>query len=144
MIVIVNPGAGTALGEAGGIVDRIMEAFADAGLSARILIPDGNNDVATLSRQAAASAEEIVVGAGGDGTMSAVATAIAGSTKRLGVLPLGTLNHFAKDLRIPLELKAAVQTIATGSECLVDVAEVNGRVFINNFRRHAKQGWKRE
>ena len=52
--------------------------------------------------------------------------------KRLGVLPLGTLNHFAKDLGIPLELSEAVATIMHGRVEEVDVGEVNGRVFINN------------
>jgi diacylglycerol kinase family enzyme len=50
----------------------------------------------------------------------------------LGVLPFGTLNHFAKDLRIPLELEAAVANIIAGNAIAVDVGEVNGRVFINN------------
>jgi diacylglycerol kinase family enzyme len=48
------------------------------------------------------------------------------------VLPLGTLNHFAKDLALPLDLPAAVETIVRGQVREVDVAEVNGRVFINN------------
>jgi diacylglycerol kinase family enzyme len=50
----------------------------------------------------------------------------------LGVLPLGTLNHFARDAGIPLDLEAAVAAIAGGHIRKVDVAEVNGRVFINN------------
>jgi diacylglycerol kinase family enzyme len=50
----------------------------------------------------------------------------------LGVLPMGTLNHFAKDLGIPLELEAAIDVIARGRELAVDMGEVNGRLFINN------------
>ena len=50
----------------------------------------------------------------------------------LGVLPLGTLNHFAKDLGIPLDVTEAVAVIAAGHTGAVDVGEVNGRVFINN------------
>jgi diacylglycerol kinase family enzyme len=50
----------------------------------------------------------------------------------LGVLPLGTLNHFAKDLRIPLDLEQAVQTLAQRHLACVDVGEVNGTIFINN------------
>jgi diacylglycerol kinase family enzyme len=50
----------------------------------------------------------------------------------LGVLPLGTLNHCAKDLKIPLDLDAAAATIAEGHVRAVDVAELNGRVFVNN------------
>jgi diacylglycerol kinase family enzyme len=73
-----------------------------------------------------------VVAAGGDGTISAVASHLVGSGKTLGVLPIGTLNHFAKDLRIPLDLPTAVHTTVHGRVMPVDAAEVNGRVFINN------------
>ncbi len=55
-----------------------------------------------------------------------------GTDKILGVLPLGTLNHFAKDLRIPLDLEGAAQTVISGRPAPVDVAEINGRIFLNN------------
>src|SRR5205085_3689399 len=69
---------------------------------------------------------------GGDGTQSAIASRLAGTQLVHGVLPLGTLNHFAKDLGIPLQLDEAVRTLAEGRVLEVDVGEVNGRVFINN------------
>jgi diacylglycerol kinase family enzyme len=64
--------------------------------------------------------------------MSAVAGELAGSEATLGVLPLGTLNHFARDLGIPAKLDEAAALIASGHATKVDVAEVSGRVFINN------------
>ncbi len=70
--------------------------------------------------------------------MSAVASALVGTDKALGVLPLGTLNHFAKDLRIPLDVKEAARNVCEGRAVNVDVGEVTGggesqgRVFINN------------
>jgi len=73
----------------------------------------------------------LIIG-GGDGTISAAAGAIAGSPTRLGILPLGTLNHFARDLGIPADLDEAAALIATGAERRVDIAEMNGRAFINN------------
>jgi diacylglycerol kinase family enzyme len=73
-----------------------------------------------------------VVAAGGDGTVSAVASNLIGGAKSLGILPLGTLNHFAKDLNIPQDLDAAAQTILAGRVISVDVGEVNGRYFLNN------------
>jgi diacylglycerol kinase family enzyme len=73
-----------------------------------------------------------VVAGGGDGTINSVASKIVGSDKTLGVLPLGTLNHFAKDMSIPLELPAAVETITAGRTVQVDVGEFNGRIFLNN------------
>jgi len=50
----------------------------------------------------------------------------------LGAVPLGTLNHFAKDLGIPLQIEEAAATIAAGRTRIVDLAEVNGEIFINN------------
>jgi diacylglycerol kinase family enzyme len=69
---------------------------------------------------------------GGDGTISTAARHLAGTGIPLGVLPLGTLNHFAKDLGIPEALELACAAIADGEARDIDVAEVNGRVFVNN------------
>jgi diacylglycerol kinase family enzyme len=72
------------------------------------------------------------VAAGGDGTLSAVASTLLDSEAALGVLPMGTLNHFAKDLQIPLDIEDAARVIANGAVAKIDVGEVNGRTFINN------------
>jgi diacylglycerol kinase family enzyme len=78
----------------------------------------------------------LVVGGGGDGTLNQVAGALMADPRsaavRFGVLPLGTLNHFAKDLGIPLELDEAVAVLAQGRVAEVDTAQVNGKVFLNN------------
>lgn len=73
----------------------------------------------------------IIVG-GGDGSIRSVAGVLAGSAVPLGIVPLGTLNHFAKDLSLPLSVDAAVAVIASGEVRRIDVGEVNGRIFINN------------
>ena len=75
---------------------------------------------------------DAVVVSGGDGSINTVARVFADSGISLGVIPLGTLNHFAKDLKIPISVDDAVGTIAAGETRLVDVGEVNGLVFINN------------
>ncbi len=74
----------------------------------------------------------LVVAGGGDGTLNAVASGLVGTDVVFGVLPLGTLNHFAKDLGIPLNLDEAIRIIAAGHIVKVDTGEVNGRVFLNN------------
>ena len=74
----------------------------------------------------------LVVGGGGDGTLSAVAAALVDTEAVLGVLPMGTLNHFAREIGIPLGLDAAMRTLFEGQVDRVDVGEVNGRVFLNN------------
>jgi diacylglycerol kinase family enzyme len=89
-------------------------------------------ELVSLGRRAAGSRADRVVAGGGDGTVAAVASAIMGSDKALGVLPFGTMNHFAKDLGIPLDLEGAVATIVANRAVSVDVGEVDGRIFLNN------------
>ncbi|MDP9258013.1 MAG: diacylglycerol kinase family lipid kinase, partial [Actinomycetota bacterium] len=67
-----------------------------------------------------------------DGTVSAVAAALAGTSTPMLVLPAGTLNHFARDLGVPLDPAEAALLVRDGARRQVDVAEVNGRVFVNN------------
>ena len=74
----------------------------------------------------------VVVAGGGDGTINAVASVMVGTGVAFGVLPLGTLNHFAKDIGIPLGLDEAIANIAHGIRKNVDVGEVNGQIFLNN------------
>jgi diacylglycerol kinase family enzyme len=83
-------------------------------------------------RRAVESGCDTLVAGGGDGTINTAAQALADSEIPLGVVPLGTLNHFAKDLQIPLEVDDAAQVVLDGRLCQVDVGEVNGHVFVNN------------
>lgn len=73
-----------------------------------------------------------LVGGGGDGTINTVASALVGTGIPLGILPLGTLNHFAKDLGIPLTLDEAAAVVLAGYCVKVDAGEVNGKFFLNN------------
>jgi diacylglycerol kinase family enzyme len=132
MVVLINPRAGKAGHAAGRPESRIAELFAALGETPRIVQPHSGNELTSLAREAARSSEQTIVAAGGDGTVSMVAGELADTQKTLGVLPIGTLNHFAKDLRIPLDLAAAVRTVVHGRVMAVDAGEVNGRVFINN------------
>ena len=99
----------------------------------RVSVARSGTELIDLAKQAAHDDDcQIVVAAGGDGTVSTVAGALVGTPKKLGVLPVGTLNHFAKDLHIPLDLEDALRTIADRHVIAVDIGEVNGRIFINN------------
>ncbi|HSD71830.1 MAG TPA: diacylglycerol kinase family protein, partial [Thermoanaerobaculia bacterium] len=92
---------------------------------------DGEQFVA-LAKVAAAGDSAAIVAAGGDGSIGSVASVLAGTDKPLGVLPLGTLNHFSRDLGIPPDLDEAVRTVVRGRVARIDVGEVNGRIFVNN------------
>lgn len=111
---------------------QLTEIFDSADVKADISIAKSGAELAKLARSAAQSNFPVIVAGGGDGTINLVASALIESGKTLGVLPLGTLNHFAKDLKIPLDLEAAVRTIVAGHCTNVDVGEVNGQIFLNN------------
>lgn len=113
-------------------IRQLERAFRASDLDAHISLASTGDELARLAKQAAQSRAQIVVAGGGDGSINSVASTLVGSSKMLGVLPLGTLNHLAKDLQIPLSLNEAVQVIAAGHTADIDVAEVNGRFFVNN------------
>jgi diacylglycerol kinase family enzyme len=98
----------------------------------RILVAEEGADLAAMARDAVKDGAGAVIAGGGDGTVSAIAGALVDSGAALGVLPLGTLNHFAKDLGLPLGEEDAVRTALAGRVVSVDVGEVNGRIFLNN------------
>jgi diacylglycerol kinase family enzyme len=112
--------------------DTLAQAFAKVGRRVRIELPSNCDEIERFARDAVRKGAKLVIAGGGDGTMNAVANALAGSETTLGILPLGTLNHFAKDLGIPLGLDGAMANALAGYVREVDVAEVNGRVFVNN------------
>ena len=112
--------------------DRLRDLFRAEGMKTRILCAHDGAELREICKSVAQERPPVVVAGGGDGTISTVASALVGTQTALGVLPLGTLNHFAKDLRIPLDLEQAVRTIVAGHRIAVDVGEVNGSIFINN------------
>jgi diacylglycerol kinase family enzyme len=105
--VIVNARAGNGSGS-----DRLRQLFAAEGLDVQVCEARDGDEIAKHAREALARNPRMIVAGGGDGTISAVAAIVAGTDVALGVLPLGTLNHFAKDLGIPTDLAAAVRIIA--------------------------------
>jgi diacylglycerol kinase family enzyme len=83
-----------------------------------------------IERAVHAGADRVVV-AGGDGTIARAANALVGRKTALGVVPGGTLNHFARDHGIPTDHLKAAELSATGETTTADVARVDGRVFLN-------------
>lgn len=113
------------------IGDKAGEALRAAGLDVEVGLI-GGSECAPRCRAIAERSGELVVVGGGDGTISAAASALIGTDTLLGILPLGTLNHFARDLNIPADIHKAAELIARRHVREVDVAEMNGRIFINN------------
>ncbi len=130
--VIINAGAG--LGYCTEFSRQLHEQFANHGMLADIALAHSGEELIAAAEAALARGVGLVAAGGGDGTINAVASVLvrAQAEVRFGVLPLGTLNHFAKDLHIPLELDGAIANLAHGRPARVDVGEVNGRIFLNN------------
>src|SRR5689334_18856536 len=121
--VLLNRGGGAVAADPE-IADKVRDALARANIDAEIELVAGG-ECGVRCRAIAERGDPLLIVGGGDGTISAAASALAGTETRLGILPLGTLNHFARDLGVPNDLGEATKLIATNSERRVDVAEMN-------------------
>ena len=130
--VIVNRHGGTLKASRKDAEAPLRDAFAAAGVEADIRLTEPDDIFDALGEAAKAPGLDAVVAGGGDGTLSCAAGHLAGSERPLGILPLGTLNHLARDAGIPADLDEAAAVIGAGHVRAIDLAEVNGRIFVNN------------
>ena len=110
----------------------VARISSELGTQARVIVTRTGEELVPAAKRAVSERHSRLAAGGGDGTVNAVAGAVAGTDTALGVIPMGTLNHFAKDIGIPLNLEDAVRNVFSGQVVKVDVGEVNGRVFVNN------------
>jgi diacylglycerol kinase family enzyme len=110
---------------------EVTAALEAVGIKPSIDAVDGDA-IEQRTRAALESGAQLIIVGGGDGSVSAAAQALADSEVALGILPIGTLNHLARDLGVPPDLDQATALIAAGQVRAIDVAEVNGRLFVNN------------
>jgi len=133
---IINGGAGGFSKMPAGDIEKALRAsFARHGIEGEIDFVYGTGLYAAVERareQAERGVIDAIVIGGGDGSVRIAASVLAGSPVPLGLLPIGTGNHFAKTLGIPLQIGAAAAVIAAGRTRNVDLAEVSGEIFINN------------
>lgn len=123
-----NPSSGAKLGEAEQAEFR--SAATAAGLE--VIALSQSVDVVKTIRERLARGVRLFVAAGGDGTINAVLQPLVNSTAVLGVIPVGTYNHFARDLGIPLPWREALDVLDSGMTRKVDAARINDRFFVNN------------
>jgi diacylglycerol kinase family enzyme len=128
--VLLNAAAG--LGHDEFRAEAVRDTLAGLGVDVEVALRRPGERLRELAQRALQARPAVLVAAGGDGTVSTVADVVRGSGTALGILPVGTLNHFARDLGIPLDVGEAAQVLARGRRIAVDVGEVNGRCFINN------------
>jgi diacylglycerol kinase family enzyme len=131
--LILNRRAGTLRGldpeQAG---ESIAEIFRAAGHELEVEVLEGPLVIEAIEKTCREKSFDAMVVGGGDGTASAAAAHARKAGMVLGILPLGTMNLFARSLGIPLEMNAAAEAIATGEKVAVDIGEVNGRLFVHH------------
>ncbi|WP_235865386.1 diacylglycerol/lipid kinase family protein [Alloyangia mangrovi] len=110
----------------------LEDLFAQNGLEAELIGLTPDKPILDTARKAAGNGCAMIVAAGGDGTIGAVATAAHEAGVPMGVIPQGTFNYFARGLDIPEEPEDAVRILATGRLREISLGEVNGEVFLNN------------
>ena len=126
-VVILNPIAG--MRKIPGLEKRLEQAFRRHGIPCELLLTKNAGDATAFARQAVQQGADLVVAAGGDGTVNEVVNGLAGSNTPLGIIPLGTVNVLARELRIPLSTSKAIRTIAEGTPKPIDLGVANGRYF---------------
>lgn len=134
-LVVFNPQAGRGRGHKRAA--EVQQALHAAGIAFESVVSEGRGHAIELAQRAALAGWELIVAAGGDGTVNEVVNGLmaaveAAARSRLGGMPLGTGNDFAASLEIPLHLGQAALRLAQGHTRRIDVGQVNGRWFDNN------------
>lgn len=129
--VILNPVAGARFLPTGGPPPALdLESMlSHAAVDAEIVESPSEDDTRAAAGEAVREGFDVVVAAGGDGTIGLVAAELLGSGTALGILPLGSVMNIPRMLGIPRDLPAAAQIIASGATRRIDVGEVRGRPF---------------
>ncbi|HEX5991172.1 MAG TPA: diacylglycerol kinase family protein [Thermomicrobiales bacterium] len=131
--VLVNPNSGVKAGiptnTAAEEEVRIAVEQHFPGLGENIVVTESEEEAIAATRDAVARGYEIVVAAGGDGTVGTVACELLGKETALGILPLGSVMNVARMLDIPRDLEGAAAIIATGEVRTIDVGEAKGQIF---------------
>ena len=128
-IAILNPEAGHGKGRK--LATELAKIFRDAGMKIEVLVTPAPAEAARLAAEAADDGYATVIAAGGDGTANEVANGLVGTTTALALYPLGTGNDLARGLGYPRKLRDVPGFLATARRRVIDVGELNGRVFVN-------------
>lgn len=129
--VIYNPSSGRELFKRR--LPEVLVKFEKAGYETSCHETTGEGDAEAEAKLASNRGYDIVIAAGGDGTINEVINGLANAPVRpkFGVIPVGTSNDFARALRIPRTVDRAVNIIVEGNTIPVDIGKMNDRYFIN-------------
>ena len=133
--IIFNPAAGR--GQAARMRDE-MESYMSRAVrnvhdivSWQVIETTGQGTATGIARKVADAGVQVVIAAGGDGTLCEVMNGIIGRDVKLGVIPLGTGNDFARTIGVGLTIKDAVLSIFYGDPVKIDVGKIGERFFLN-------------
>jgi diacylglycerol kinase family enzyme len=127
--VVINRSGGTAAAWGDRLEERVRAAFEPTGRDIALELVEPADLPAAIARHSRAP---VVAVGGGDGTLGTAATQLAGTATALAVLPLGTRNHLARQLGVPLDLDEAAQVAASGARRRMDLGRAGDRLFVNN------------
>jgi len=129
VLFIVNPISGS--GKQKSIERLIGERLDKNRFNVEIVLTDAPGNAIEISRKAAADGVDIVVAVGGDGTVNEIATGLVGTGTALAIVPAGSGNGLARHLKIPMNLKHAIDLIGQGKILKIDTATINDQLFVN-------------
>jgi diacylglycerol kinase family enzyme len=115
-----------------GCRSQLSRKFEQSGVPLRVEEVREGTDITAIVQDAATHSLTAVIAGGGDGTLNAVAQGLRDTPVPMAILPIGTFNHLARNLGIPLEVDRAIDALSHSRKVAIDLGEVNGRVFLNN------------
>jgi diacylglycerol kinase (ATP) len=129
-MIIANPSSGKE--QAAEYMDQIKQQLERSGFEVETRVTEGEGDATRFAKDACDSKFDAIVAMGGDGTMNETVNGLAEQPHRpaMGVVPLGTVNDFARALQVPLEPEKAIEVLG-GKTNPVDIGKINNRYFLN-------------
>ena len=134
MIAILNREGGTfRTTDMQAYAEKAKQVFSDAGDELQVVVCIGKEMPAALNRATRKDNIDAIIAGGGDGTISTAAGIAWKSGVPLGVIPAGTMNLFARSLKLPLDIWSVLETLATGEIRAADIGSADGKAFVHQF-----------
>jgi len=112
--------------------EQLTQEMSSTGVTLNIEEARLGFDITAAVKRAREQGASVVIAGGGDGTLNGVAAGLSGSNVPMAILPIGTLNHLARDLGVSLNVTEAIGQLKSDRVAKMDLGDVNGRVFLNN------------
>lgn len=129
--LIINPISGTSRKE--GLEERVSLHLADYGIKVESERTRGSGDATRMALEAIGKGYDMILAAGGDGTINETANALCNTGATFGIIPCGSGNGLARHLNIPVDIRASLDVIAQGRTEECDYGSVNGNNFFCTF-----------